>query len=247
MVISIESNIKEIVGGLNDLDKKQIPYSIQVALNNTAELAMKSTKEQIDNSFNISSSWNKVGGKFGIKKKSATKNNLEVEIFIPNTNKWITDHESGEMRDGLQLIPTKAFYQLFPTLRKKSRKIKEKAKQLLSNKSKYRIFDAPIKTGYGEIKKEGSTHGTMAIFQRVKGKSTNSRQKAFRTKNKKGQVIKSKAGKILLREAIPLFIIKNSVKQKPILKFMDNIKKEVNKNFENEFKKAFAYALSTRK
>jgi hypothetical protein len=243
----IESNIKDFIKGLDDLDKKQLPYAFQVALNKTAELAMQSTKKQIDETFNISQSWNTVGGKFGIKKKSATKSNLEVEIFIPNENKWIQDHEEGGVRTGIQLIPTKGFYALFPKLKNKSKKIKEKANQLLSDKAKYRIFDAPITTGYGEKRKEGSSNGTMAIYQRVKGNSMMPRQKAYRKKTKGGKIIKSTAGKVILRNAIPLFIIKDSVKQKPILKFKDSIMDSFNKNFDLEFEKAFDYAINTAK
>lgn len=243
----IESNIKDFINSLDDLEKKQLPYAFQVALNNTAEIAIKSTKQHIDETFNISQSWNTVGGKFGIKKKSATKSNLEVEIYIPNENKWIGDHEDGTTRLGLQLIPTKGFYALFPKLKNKSKKIKEKANQLLSDKSKYRIFDAPLTTGYGESRKEGSSHGTMAIYQRVKGNSIVPRQKAYRKRTKNGKIIKSTAGKVILRNAIPLFIIKNSVKENPILKFKDNITDSFNKNFNREFEKAFDYAISTAK
>ena len=239
MQINIGSNITEFIKGLNDFEKKQLPYASSVALNNAAEIAMKNVSKSIDKNFDITSSWNKVGGKFGVKKNRASKKNLEVEIFIPKSNTWITDHEDGEERT-TQLIPTNAFKKLFPTL-KTNRSIKRKAKTLLSNKSKNRIFEAPLTTGFGNKRQEGSKHGTRAIFQRVKGKTDGSRR--LRSK-KSGRLLKAK--KVFNRDAIPLFIIKDLVKENPILGFEKTIKNTFDKDFNNEFSKAFNYAMSTK-
>ena len=138
----ITSNIKEIIKNLDDFEKRQLPYIKSLTLNNTAEIAMKLMSAKIKRDFNITSSWNKVGGKYGIKKQRATKRLPQVEIYIPTANEWIEDHEDGDERKD-QLIPTKGFKQLFPTLRT-NRSIKKKAQTLLSNKIKYRIFEAPL-------------------------------------------------------------------------------------------------------
>lgn len=225
--MSINSNINQIIKQIENVEKKQIPYATSVALNNTAEIAMKDMKNKIDKDFNITSPWNKVGAKHGIKKKRATKKNLEVEIFIPDTNTWLEDHEDGDKRSGLQLIPTRLFKEKFSLTTNRS--IKKKAQTLLNNKSKYRIFEAESK-------------GVKYIFQREKGKVDGKR----RLKSKKtGKLLKAK--KVLNRKAIPLFIIKNNVKQNPILEFEKTIISSVNKNFSKEFSKAFEYAMRTAK
>lgn len=229
MRTSIKSNINDVIKGLNNFDKKQLPYAISVTLNNTAEIAMKAMKQKIDSDFTVTSqSWNKVGGKFGIKKKRATKVNSTVEIFIPDANTWIEDHEEGNIRTGLQLIPTKEFKNQFPNL-KTNRSIKKKAQNLLANKTKNRIFEAKV-------------NNDDYIFQRKKGKVAGTRQ----LKSKKtGRLLKAK--KILNRESVPLFLIKNMVKEKKRLDFYSTIQKVFTKNIDKEFNNALKYAISTAK
>lgn len=226
--MSNKSEINKIIKSLTDLEKKQIPYATSLALNNTAEIAMKAMKHKIDKDFNVTASWNKVGGKFGVKKRKATKRNLEVEIYIPTSNTWIEDHQDGDIRTN-QLIPTKEFSKLFPTL-KTNRSIKKKATTLLSNKAKNRIFEAKAPSG------------VKAIFQRVKGKQDGVRR---RKSAKTGRLLKAR--RVLRRDAIPLFIIKSSVKEKPTLEFYDTILRVFEKNISEEFSKALKYAIKTAK
>lgn len=224
--------IKKLSSKLSDIEKRQIPYATKIALNKTAENAMKEHVTHVNKTFDINTSWNKVGGRVGIKKKSATKSKLEVEIYVPDKNTWIQDHEKGDKRQGLQLVPTDGFRDVFPKV-KKHKAIKLLAKKLLSNKSKYRIFEAPIKKG----------SSTMAIHQRVKGKRKGTRFKRY--KNKKGEIRRTR--RALVRSAVPLFIIKKSVQEKSILKFYSNIEGVFKKRFNENFNKAFKYALSTAK
>lgn len=235
----ITTNINEAIKGLSDLEKKQIPYATSVALNNTAEIAMSAMTHKIDKDFDVHGTWNKVGGKFGIKKRRSTKRNLEVEIYIPESAWWLDDHEDGGMRHN-QLVPTHEFHKLFPNL-KTNKAIKKKAQRLLSDKPKNRIFEAPLSSGFGRGRKEGSKYGTMAIFQRKKGKVDGTR----RRRGKSGRLLKPK--KILNRDAVPLFIIAKSVKEKPILEFYKTIPKVFQKNINKEFDKALKYAISTAK
>jgi len=222
----IKSNINEIIKGINDFEKKQLPFAESLALNRTALIAQNAIKHKIDRDFNVTSkSWNKVGGKFGIKKKAATKRNPEVTIFIPNINTWIEDHEEGDVRSGMQLIPTKQFAKRYKL--KTNKAIKRKALTLLSDKSKYRIFEATI-------------NGDRYIMQRLKGKIEGKRR--LRSK-KTGRLLKPK--KVLRRDAVPLFLIKNSVKEKARLGFYETITKVFEKNIEKEFSKAFDYAMET--
>ncbi len=224
----ITSNIKEIIKGLDDFGKKQLPFAESLALNRTALIAQNAIKHKIDKDFNVTSkSWNKVGGKFGIKKKAATKRNTEVMIYIPDINTWIEDHEAGDIRRGMQLIPTKDFRKIYKV--KTNKAIKNRAKTLLSDKSKYRIFEATI-------------NGDRYIMQRLKGKIDGRRR--LRSK-KTGRLLKPK--KVLRRDAVPLFLIKDSVKEKARLGFYETITKVFEKNIEKEFSKAFDYAMATAK
>lgn len=222
----INSNIKEIIKGLNDFEKKQLPFAESLALNRTALIAQNAIKHKIDKDFNVTSkSWNKVGGKFGIKKKAATKRNPEVMIYIPDINTWIEDHERGDIRTGVQLIPTRGFRKIYKL--KTNKAIKKKAKTLLSDKSKYRIFEATI-------------NGDRYIMQRLKGKIDGKR----RLKSKKtGRLLKPK--KVLRRDVVPLFLIKDNVKEKARLGFYETIVKVFEKNIDKEFSKAFDYAMAT--
>ena len=224
--MAIESNIQEIIKGLDDLGRKQLPFAESLALNRTALIAQNAIKHKIDKDFNVTSkSWNKVGGKFGIKKKAATKRNTEVTIFIPDINTWIEDHEAGDLRTGMQLIPTREFRKRYKL--KTNKAVKKKASLLLSDKSKNRIFEATI-------------NGERYIMQRLKGKIDGKR----RPRSKKtGRLLKPK--KILRRDAVPLFLIKEQVKEKARLGFYETITKVFEKNIEKEFGKAFDYAIRT--
>jgi len=222
----ITSNIEQIIQELGDFEKKQLPFATSLALNNTAEIAMKAMKHKIDKDFNVTASWNRVGGKYGIKKQRATKNKLYVDIYIPNKNSWIEDHEDGDERTGLQLIPTKAFKKLYPKL-KTNRSIKKKATTLLADKSKNRIFEANI-------------GGDKYLMQRLKGKQDGVRR--LRSA-KSGRLLKAK--KVLRRDVVPLFLIKNAVKEKAVLGFNSTITKVFEKNIAKEFYKALEYAVWT--
>ena len=135
---SITSNIEEVVSGLSDLDKKQIPYAASLALNKTAEVAMSAMVQHTGKEFNVTAAWNKVGGKYGIKKRRAKKTDLSVTIFIPSENTWIEDHQDASTRTGKILIPTKEFFKHFKV--KTNRSVKKKASTLLAAKSKARLL-----------------------------------------------------------------------------------------------------------
>lgn len=232
MKISIETNIKEVTKRIKAYEKKQIPYAVSLALNNTAEIAMKAMKHKIDKDFDVTASWNKVGGKYGLKKKRASKKNLEVEVFIPKANYWMEDHEKGDIRvgeKGVILIPTFYFKNMYPNL-KTNKQIKKKAQSLLSNKSKKRIF-------------EGTIRGDKYIMQAGILGDVKQRKNKFYKKKVSGK----KKKKIGNRSAVPLFLIKESVKEKPRLDFYETIPKVFEKNINKEFSKAFEFAMRTAK
>lgn len=221
----MESNIKDVEKDILNISK-QIDYAASLALNNTSEKAMresvKHNKDAFDNNYK---SWNKVG--VAIKKKSATKENLEVQIYIPHT--WLVDHEKGNIRSGMQLIPTKEFRNMYPGI-KSNKAIKEKAKQLLSNKKKYRIFDTRI-------------NGNRYVMQAgILGDLKTGRNKYYKRK-----VAGARKKKVQNRSAVPLFLVKQSVKEKSILEFESTIRKTFEKDFNKNFIKAFRYAIKTAK
>ena len=224
---SITSNIEEVVSGLSDLDKKQIPYAASLALNKTAEVAMSAMVQHTGKEFNVTAAWNKVGGKYGIKKRRAKKTDLSVTIFIPSENTWIEDHQDASTRTGKILIPTKEFFKHFKV--KTNRSVKKKASTLLAAKSKNRIFQANI-------------NGDDYLMQRLKGKVDGSR----RLKSKKTSRL-LKAKKVLRRDAIPLFIIKDRVKETKKLEFFRTITASFESEFNKQFDTAFEYAMRTAK
>ena len=222
----ITSNISNLIKEISEFDKKQIPFATSLALNNTADIAMQAIKHKIDRDFNVTAAWNKVGGKYGVKKQRASKNKMYVDIFIPEINTWIEDHERGDVRSRTQLIPTKQFKKLYPKL-KTNRSVKNKANALLSNKSKNRIFEANI-------------GGNKYLMQRLKGKQNGVRR--LRSE-KTGRLLKAK--KALRRDVVPLFLIKSAVKEKSILGFHSTITKVFEKNIDKEFYAALEFAVRT--
>lgn len=223
--MTITTNINEIMNDISDLDRRQIPYATSLALNKTAEEAMQKMVIRIGEKFKVTASWNKVGGKYGIKKIRAKKNDLAVTIYIPDANTWIEDHQDAGIRTGTILIPTEAFKNRFNL--RTNRSIKKKAKTLLSNKSKNRIFKAHI-------------NGDEYVMQRVKGKVDGVRRlRSSRT----GRLLRAK--KVLRRDAIPLFIIKSRVEETRKLEFFRTITASFSSDFNRQFDSAFEYAMST--
>jgi len=216
-MIKIESNFKDVLKGLNDFEKKQLPFAISKALNDTAMGTQVSISNHISNTFNTGSNWFKPNTKFGVKRKNATKRNSQVEIYTDAY--WLEDFEEGDFRTGTQLIPTKYFTQTYGL--KKNKAIKKKLKKLKN-------------TFKGTIK------GDEYIMQRVKGKQAG---RTHKISKKTGKKLKS-TNKILNRSAIPLFIIKRQgVQEKVMLMFEDITSKVFERTFDKNFDNAMAYAM----
>jgi len=247
--MQITSNIAELIKEMTDFEKKQIPYASQVALNNTAEIAMKAVSKSWDREYHITGAWNKVGGQAGIKKRSANKKHLEnwVDIYVPEKNTWLADHEGGALRDGTQLIPTKYFKLMFPTIVKNAA-IKKKARLLLNNKSKYKMFEAKIKgKSYFMMRLKGRKEGKK-LYRNDKGQySSNTTASLVNGRyGKNGRVLKQK--KVQTSDAVPLFLIKRGgVKIKDTSDFNVIIKKVFEKNLDKQFDRALEYAMFTAK
>lgn len=78
MKIKIETNIKDVIKGLNQLEKKQIPYATKNALNDTAFEFMNEMKGEIKDKLNIY----KKAIPSSVRVKKATKSKLYAEIYV---------------------------------------------------------------------------------------------------------------------------------------------------------------------
>lgn len=228
MKISFESNIKKVLKSLESLEKKQLPYAQSLALNRVADIVRKEMVSKIDDDFDLTAKWNKYNGKFGVQRTNATKKDREVDIYFPRVRgqrHWIERHEFGGNRHpaiGEHIfIPTKMFFKRYKT--KTNKGVKKKLLALLSNKVKNKIFEAEIK-------------GNRYIMQNIRTPKRETKRNAARMK---------KVNRAMMREAIPLFIIKKAVKLAPRLDFYSTVQKSVEKHWKPEFSKAMDYALRT--
>ena len=219
----IESFIKE----LDQAGKKQLSFASAKALNDTAKIAQTDMSNHIAANFDVQSGWYLPNRKFGVKKKNATKRNTAVTIFMQRRGKehWIEDHESGDTRT-MQLVPTKYFQRMYTA---KHAATKRKAKALLSNKRKNRIF---------EVNKNGKTYIYQAgILGSIK------RRKDFKSSRR----TRGRKGKVLNRAAVPIFIVADKAKETPKLGFEVTITKSFEKNFKQIFFNNFNWAMFTGK
>lgn len=76
--MSIETNIKEAIKGLNDFEKKQIPFATSKALNDFVFEVLSTIKKEIGDELNIT----KRAIPSSIRVKKATKNKLYAEIYV---------------------------------------------------------------------------------------------------------------------------------------------------------------------
>lgn len=102
-MMTIETNIDEVIEGLGKFEKKQVPYALAMALNDVAFEGMESLKNEVRSSLNI----RKANVPNAFKVKRANKNNLKAELFLDDT-KWqykvLAHHFTGgdRARKGLE-------------------------------------------------------------------------------------------------------------------------------------------------
>ena len=77
MKISIESNIKEVINNLSNLEKRQLPYATMVATNNIAFDYLDAQRKEVEGVLN----WKKKAPN-AIRIKKATKSRPYAEIFV---------------------------------------------------------------------------------------------------------------------------------------------------------------------
>jgi len=228
--VGLESNIKKVIKSFESLEKKQMPYAQSLALNRTADIVRKDITNKIDRDFKLTASWNKFNGKYGVKRTNATKKKLEVDIYFPKVRgeqHWIERHEYAASRYPMVgdeiFIPTKLFFKRYKI--KTNKGVKKKLITLLSNKSKYKIFEAEVK-------------GDRYIMQNIATPKRTTARNASRMK---------KVSRAMMRDAIPLFVIKSSVRIKPKLDFYKTARKSVDDNYKKEFSKALFEGMSSVK
>jgi len=220
---------------LEGFERQQLPFAQSKALNAVADNIRNEVVRHIDKTFEITNkSWNKFNGQFSVKRTSASKKNLEVTIFFPKVRgqrHFIERHQYSGSRYPIVgdeiFVPTNMFFKAYPV--KTNKGVKLKLSKLLSDKKKNRIFEATI-------------NGNRYIMQRAKGREPGIKT---RISEKTGRRLKPKS--ILERSAVPLFLIKSRVKQRPELEFYKIANKVEKKTYKKEFDKAMAYAMATAK
>jgi len=223
----IESNIDEIIKVMSFVEK-QIDFAASKALNDTATQAQKDVSKHIKATYKVDTrqKWHQVNAKFGVQRTAATKRDLNVEVYIPPQNTWIKDHELGESRVGLQLIPTDYFYEQYKE--RKNIAIKKRAKTLLRNKKSKGIFEKKI-------------NGNDYIVQKVKKDAQRRRRSA-----KSGKMLKLRK-QVFGTDFIPLFLIKKRVQEKATLNFNDIVIDRFDNSYSSNFYKALKNAMKTAK
>lgn len=126
------SGIKEIISSLTDLGKKQVPFAISKALNDTAFQAKSAMDAQIKQKLDRPMPFTQRATKY----KKSNKRNLEAIIFIQDNQAEYLKYvfSSGIRKPKKKAIPT-------PTkkirLNKYGNLPRKKISKLLSDKSKY--------------------------------------------------------------------------------------------------------------
>lgn len=239
----IKSNIKEINNFINKIPS-QLKYSSSVALNKTTDTALLAVQDELKASFDITTTWYRVGNKFGGRAKKSTKENLvsimaitrggSVNAFTGNVSAlggmehWIQDHEGGDVRKPINsdyiYIPTKALKEAVGTT--KGRQGRARIKKFFGKSTTFvrEIRGNKYLMARGNKKVDGKTYGT-----------TRTGRKSKRLK------------KVYQRNVIPIFLMKPSVKIKDDFDFFTPIQSAFNRDFQKNFDNAFENAIRTMK
>lgn len=105
-------NVKQVKTGREPLPMSRIirnvKYGVAVGLTKTAKDAQKTVQDTIKGTFTVRSNWTAQSGKYGIRTKPATREDLKAEV---RTNAdWLLKHEEGGIhkpaRSKVLAIPT---------------------------------------------------------------------------------------------------------------------------------------------
>ena len=241
----MKSNIKDVKKYIDSIPN-QIKFAASNALNKTTDTALQSVQDELSSHFDITTSWYKVGNKFGARAKKSTKNNLVSILGISrggSTNSfngnisllggkehWIYDHEGGGIRSPLNssdiLIPTKKLLGRIGSI--KGRAGRTKLNKFM-DKSKNTIFERNI-------------GGNRYLLSRSKRLISGSSYGTTPT----GRVSKKKI-KVQSRSTVLLFLIKKKVRIKDDFDFFSPIVEVFNRDLQKNFDIAFNEALRTMK
>lgn len=82
MQLNVRSNIKEWTAGMNDIQRRQVPYALSRALNDTAVSVQGAEVENVQKVFrNKKNWWNKGNRRTGIRVNFSGKKRLEAEVY----------------------------------------------------------------------------------------------------------------------------------------------------------------------
>lgn len=240
----MKSNIRQVQKYIDSIPR-QIKYASSNALNKTTDTALQAVENELAQSFKVSSSWYKVGNKFGARAKKSTKDNLvsimgisrggSVSSFNSNISTlggskehWIYDHEGGATREGQNggdiLVPTNVLLGIVGST--KGRAGRKKVNSLLGKKNT--VFEKEIK-------------GRKYLLARSNKKVSGSKF----AKTASGKTSKKRT-KVQARAQV-LFLITKKVKIKDSFDFFTPIINVFNRDLQSNFDKAFAEAIRTMK
>ena len=90
------TGIKEATRFLNDFQKKQIPFAVATALNETANQARDEIVKHLQSSFTLRTGWWKPRTRYGINVQPAKKTSLVSEVFTKAP--WMGLQETGGIK-----------------------------------------------------------------------------------------------------------------------------------------------------
>lgn len=188
MRVQVASNVQDVVGGLTDLERRQVPFALSQALNKTALEFQKQERKGIDEHFSLRrKSWAQRNVKIG-RGDFATKKRLVATVRMeapgdPSRSDVLAKFEAGgtkQPKDGGRLaIPDKA--------RRGKGVIPEKMRpkafafELVSKKAGVEVYKGDNRTFM--IKR---ADGTGGIYQRT-GKVTKGGKTAGRRRMREGR------------------------------------------------------------
>jgi len=150
--LNVDSNINEVLAGLNNVAVKQVPFAIAKSLTKTAQAAQEYVISQIPGIFNNQKTWYLKQQPTGIKITPATKTNLVASVYT-------TAHFAGLQEEGGVKTPYRGKVLLIPTsyAPKYARKAGGQARVLEGKKTLnvYGSYFVKMKSGH------------VGVFQRV--------------------------------------------------------------------------------
>lgn len=235
--MKIETNIKKVIKGLNDFEKKQIPFVTSKALNDFSFEVLRTMKKEIGDELNIT----KKAIPSSIRVKKATKQKLYSEIYVDEwswQHKVLQHHFKGGDRErkGLEKALIYKGYMYKKEILTAPPGVKLKT-------SIYNKIIAQLKLTYKAGYSANETKKSKAR------KSKNELRFFIITGKSKSPLAPGIYARPIIGTDSPICILRISEKPKYKKRFdlEKTIQNQYNKKFESIFDKALKYAINTAK